>query len=239
MDLSEKGDKTGIAGVWIIGKKPHQDGIPDSKELYFRLAFHVAVKAPKGRAISFEKNRQFIYWLKEQGFAIKGVSTDTFQSFDTGQMLTAKGYDYSVISMDRVGTDRINQPYLTLKNAIYEERLEMYENKLLTEELIGLERTSTGKIDHSPAGINSKDTADALAGALYNGSKHADEYAYEYGEDLDTILNVGNATSTLDRNQITLDFEEELKKMDPLAGVQVNNGAYADMMWLQQGIIVG
>ena len=61
MDLSESGDKTGIAGVWIIGKKPHQEGIPDSKELYYRLAFSVSIKAPKGHAISFEKNRQFIY----------------------------------------------------------------------------------------------------------------------------------------------------------------------------------
>ena len=63
--MSISGDKTGIAGVFVLGKKPHQEGIPDSKELYYQAAFSVAVKAPKGHQISFEKNRQFIYWLRE------------------------------------------------------------------------------------------------------------------------------------------------------------------------------
>ena len=65
LDMSISGDKTGIAGVWIRGKKPHEDGVPDSKELYYQVAFSVSVKAPKGYQISFEKTRQFIYWLKE------------------------------------------------------------------------------------------------------------------------------------------------------------------------------
>lgn len=84
LDMSISGDKTGIAGVWIKGKKPHEEGIPDSKELFYKLAFSVAIKAPKGRQISFEKNRQFIYWLREQGFNIKGISYDTFNSVDLG-----------------------------------------------------------------------------------------------------------------------------------------------------------
>ncbi len=78
MDMSTSGDKTGIAGVWIKGKKPHIDGQPDNKDLFYRLAFSVSVKAPKGYQISFEKNRQFIRWLRAQGFAVKGISTDTF-----------------------------------------------------------------------------------------------------------------------------------------------------------------
>jgi hypothetical protein len=32
-----------------------------SKELFYQAAFSVAIKAPKGRQISFEKNRQLIY----------------------------------------------------------------------------------------------------------------------------------------------------------------------------------
>ena len=55
MDLSVSGDKTGIAGTWIIGKKPSQEGVSQSKEMYYQLAFSVAVKAPKGYQISFEK----------------------------------------------------------------------------------------------------------------------------------------------------------------------------------------
>lgn len=220
MDLSESGDKTGIAGVWVVGKKPPTPDHPISKDLYYRLAFSVSVKAPKGHDIDFEKNRNFIYWLKDQGFKIKKITTDTFQSFDTGQMLKKKGYDYEELSVDR--TVKVNDkyvclPYQTLRTAIYEERLEMYENSFLTEELLGLERNnSTGKIDHSPSGINSKDSADAVCGALYTASLNAEEFAYEFGETVDTVIETNKATDNESiKKQMILDFEEELKKMDP------------------------
>ena len=250
LDLSESGDKTGIAGVWIIGKRPHQEGVPDSKELSYRLAFSVAIKAPKGYRISFEKNRQLIYWLKNQGFNIKGVSTDTFQSFDTGQLLAKKGYNYSTISVDRVDSDRICKPYLALKNAIYEQRLLMYDNKHLTEELIGLERNNAGKIDHSPAGINSKDTADALCGALYNASLNAEEFAYEFGEDLDTVVSVSAEASEANfKQQVMIDFEEELKRMaeesakqvmgdNPWIGQSTTDYNYNQALYTMQGILI-
>jgi len=255
LDLSESGDKTGIAGIWVIGKKPHQEGIPDSKELYYRLAFSVAIKAPKGHNISFEKNRQFIYWLRENGFSIRGISTDTFQSFDTGQMLKSKGYNYETISVDRVDQDRICKPYLTLKNAIYEERLQLYKTSLLKEELIGLERNNNGKIDHGPSGINSKDTADALCGALYNASKHAEEFAFEYGEDIEATISASASTNAdYQRQQIIVDFENELKKLqDPIQNkvanqVQEDNNYFmnfgfgvakpVNQMYLMNGIIL-
>lgn len=213
MDMSISGDKTGIAGVWIIGKKPPEEGKPESRELLYQIAFSVAIKAPKGYQVSFEKNRQFIYWLREQGFALKGVSTDTFQSYDTGQALTARGINYEIISVDRC-TDRICQPYQYLKSTIYEERIKLYESNLLTDELIGLERdNNSGKIDHSPSGINSKDCADALCGAIWNASKHAEEFSFEYGETLDTIVDISSEVSAQNyKQQLVVDFEEELKQ---------------------------
>ena len=154
LDMSISGDKTGIAGVWIVGKKLPKAGQPESKDLIYQLAFSVSVKAPKGHQVSFEKNRQFIYWLKENGFNIRGTSSDTFQSYDTGQALKNKGFNYDIISVDRT-KDNVCIPYQYLKSTIYEERLIMYENTLLTEELIGLERNNnSGKVDHSPSGIN-------------------------------------------------------------------------------------
>lgn len=80
LDMSVSGDKTGIAGVFIKGKKTSIDELNQSNDLFFSLAFSVSIKAPKGRQISFEKNRNFIYWLKAQGFNIKGITTDSFQS---------------------------------------------------------------------------------------------------------------------------------------------------------------
>ena len=217
MDLSESGDKTGIAGVWVVGKKPPTDDHPISKDLYYRLAFSVSVKAPKGHDIDFEKNRNFIYWLKNQGFNIKMITTDTFQSFDTGQMLKKKGYNYEELSVDvvkKVNDKYVCIPYQTLRTAIYEERLEMYENSFLTEELLGLERNnSSGKIDHSPSGINSKDSADAVCGALFKASENAEEFAYEFGETAETFIETNKTQSDEEiKRQMVLDFEEELKK---------------------------
>ena len=212
LDMSLSGDKTGIAGVWVIGKKPHEEGVPDSKELYYRVAFNVSVKAPKGRQVSFEKNRQLIYWLKEQGFNIKGVSSDTFQSSDLAQQLRSHNYDYSIISVDRL-KDGHCPPYIAFKNAIYEHRVEAYPTKILTEEIVGLVRDSNGKIDHSPAGINSKDSADAVCGAVWNASQHAEEFAYEFGESLETIINVNNVDPNQFKQQVMVDFENELKRV--------------------------
>lgn len=212
MDMSVSGDKTGIAGVFIKGKKPPTEGQPPSKDLFFRLGFSTSIQAPKGHQISFEKNRNFIYWLKEQGFNIKGISTDTFQSVDTGQQLGAKGFNFSTISVDRVDADRICKPYQYFRSTIYEERIEMYDSTQLTEELIGLERdNNSGKIDHSTSGINSKDAADAVCGALWNASQNAEQFAFDYGEDIEATMAVSGDSNTLALEQITVDFENELK----------------------------
>lgn len=154
LDMSISGNKTGIAGVWIKGIKTPEEGKPDNHELVYELAFSVSIKAPKGYQISFEKNRQFIYWLRDNGFNVKGVSCDTFQSYDLLQQLSAHNFNTQIISVDKV-TDKICKPYQYFKSVIYENRIRMYENKLLTEEIIGLERNNnSGKVDHAPTGIN-------------------------------------------------------------------------------------
>ena len=251
LDMSVSGDKTGIGGVWIKGKRPPKENEPPSKELYYQVAFSVSIKAPKGYQISFEKNRQFIYWLKEQGFNIKGVSTDSFQSADTGQSLIAKGYNYCILSMDRVDSDHICKPYQYFRNTLYEERMEIYAKcDLLTDEVLGLQRdNNSGKIDHDPSGINSKDQIDAVCGAIYNASQHAEEFAFDYGEDLEITQAVSNGSGdySLDRNQITIDFEAEmLKLLDPLGNHEDNKPAdhiepktnLSTNMYLHDGIIV-
>jgi len=78
LDMSKSGDKTGISGVYVTGKRPKVEGEDSSRELFFKIAFNVSVKAPKGREISFDKNRAFVRWLRDQGFNVKGVSADTF-----------------------------------------------------------------------------------------------------------------------------------------------------------------
>lgn len=226
LDMSISGDMTGIAGTWIKGKKPSKNEKEQSKDLFFELAFAVSVKAPKGRQISFEKNRNFIRWLKEQDFNIREISTDTFQSYDLRQQLEAEGFTCSVQSVDRVETNsHVCVPYQFLKNVIYEQRLEIFEDNTLIEELVNLERDiNSGKIDH-PSGFR-KDVSDALCGSLFTASKYAEEYAYNYGEDYDAFLGANETAVQKDENfkkQLMIDFEEELKNMNPIQHNNQNN----------------
>lgn len=209
LDMSISGDKTGIAGVWIKGKKPSVDKSLQSKDLFFSTAFAVSVKAPKGRQVSFEKNRNFIRWLKKVGFNIKGITSDTFQSYDLQQQLIAEGFPCEILSVDRVNQDRICVPYQYFKTTIYENRLEIFKDDLLCREVTDLERNiDTGKVDHVEGG--SKDKSDAVCGAIFNASKHAEEYAFEYGEDLSSVVEI-NAENEIET--LTQQFEESLKTM--------------------------
>ena len=217
LDMSLSGDKTGIAGVWITGKRPSQaDNEDASKDLQYKLAFSVSIKAPKGFQVSFEKNRNFIRWLRDRGFAVKGVSSDTYQSAQIQQDLKSDGFRTELISVDRVDNQsRVCLPYHYLKSAIYERRVQIYKKcDLLTDELVGLERLSNGHIDHTADGINSKDQADAFCGALYLASKYADEFAYNYGENLEAGLDVslGQSDSNL-KTQMIAAFEQELTRL--------------------------
>lgn len=105
------------------------------------------------------------------------------------------------------------KPYQYLRSTIYEERVECYHSTLLKEEWIGLERdNNSGKVDHSPSGINSKDSSDAICGAMWNAAQHADEFAIDFGEDISAVVNVANSNS-FTPEQITVDFENELKSV--------------------------
>ena len=240
LDMSISGDKTGIAGTWIIGKKPTAAGQEPSRDLFYRLAFSVSIKAPKGYQISFEKNRNFIRWLKNSGFNIRGISYDTFNSADLGQVLSAEGFNCSIISVDRV-KDNVCIPYQTLKNTIYEERVQIYEDcQLLTEELVGLERFSNGKIDHTAAGINcfTGDTKVRLVdGRSLTFLELVDEYNngkinYVYSINLEThriepkpILKAWCSGKNAKLLEITLD-NGEIIKCTPNHKFMLRNGEY-------------
>lgn len=213
LDMSLTGDKTGVGGVWIKGLKHSQSSEDQRREMYFQLAFVVSVKAPRGHQVSFEKTRNFIYWLKDQGFNIKGITSDTFARSGVEQDFLAKGFNYSILSVDRVNSEHICEPYAYLKNCIYERRILLPRRgiNLLTEELVGLQRNNnSGKVDHTPQGINSKDSADAICGALFTASQHAEEYAFDFGESLESLVDFNQAADTPE--SYMSNFEESLKQ---------------------------
>ena len=215
LDMSISGDKTGIAGVWIKGKKPTSDGNP-GKDLFFQPAFSFSVKAPYGRQVSFAKNRNFIRWLKEQGFRVRHITSDTFQAYNLQQDLKADGFECSILSVDRVETIPgehvgICKPYEYLRTTFQEGRCKLYHNDLLYTELVQLEKNNNnGKVDHPPKG--SKDQADALCGAVYTASSYAEEFAYDYGEQAELIVKYNKPAGSTEQ-QLTVDFNEQLKQM--------------------------
>lgn len=249
LDMSVSGDKTGIAGVWVAGKKQ------GSKDLAFIPAFSTSVQAPTGRQISFAKTREFIRWLKnEVGLKIKKITFDTFQSYDTGQQLQSEGFDTEILSVDRVETPLgekvgVCKPYQYLKNTIYEGRLKLYHTELLYTELTQLEiNNATGKIDHPDEGkTGSKDQSDALCGSVYTASKYADQYIYEYGETYDAIFetNEDELLSDTTKKQLVVDFEKELQNIvNPLAKINIdedkksNDNTIDDLMALTDGLLI-
>ncbi len=140
---------------------------------------------------------------------------DTFQSYSTQQSLKADGFNIKVLSVDRLDSEKQCKPYAFLKSAIYERHLKLYSKcDLLTEELLNLERKSDGHIDHPQSG--SKDQADAVCGATYNASEFAEEYSFDYGDNLIASLDangVGADDSETRKRQFITSFQEELMKV--------------------------
>jgi hypothetical protein len=176
LDTSLKGDITGISDIAIVGKaKIHNDnGINElttnRTERCYKHIFTVGIKAPQGDEISLEKTRQFIYYLKENGFNLKRISIDGFQSADTRQILDTNGYDAIILSMDKL-KDGEQPGYSTARSAMNDGRVGMIPYERLENELVRLQKdNTTGKVDHPIDG--SKDLSDSFAGAIYNASTY-------------------------------------------------------------------
>lgn len=170
LDLSESGDKTGIDGVWQDGSKVVEDFSGKKVSMpFFREAFAVAIKPPRGDRLSFQKVVNFLLWLRRSGFNIGTVSTDQYQSSYLREVLNQQGFKTKKISVDRS-----DEPYIGLKNILYDQRIELVNNSLRDVELIHLEHFN-GRVDHPLAhpdfvqddGKGSKDIADCLCGACY------------------------------------------------------------------------
>lgn len=144
------------------------------------------------------------------------------------QDLKAHGFNCDILSVDRVDSNsKICLPYQYFKSTIYEKNIEIYKTDLLTEEVVNLERDGNGRIDHPMGGtIGSKDISDAVCGAVFTASKHAEEYAYDYGENYDSFLDVNESTEIKEserKRQLMVDFEKELKGFDPMANKTTTN----------------
>ena len=160
LDLSETGDKTGIAGTCVDGNKIVTDY--DGKKIsrpFLKEIFSVALKAPRGDRLSFQKVVNFIVWLRRVGFNVGTISTDQYQSSYLREVLSQQNFD-----TDKVSVDTSMEPYIALRGMLNDQCIELVKNQLQEDELVGLQRINN-KIDHKPE--FSKDTSDALCGSAW------------------------------------------------------------------------
>lgn len=115
---------------------------------------------PIGDEIVLGDVRKLVYALSKHGYTITSVTMDSWGngSHDGVQKLSQKGFNASILSVDKT-----MGPYELLKEALYEDRLKLYDYPVLIRELRELERDWVKKkVDH-PAG-GTKDVSDAVAG---------------------------------------------------------------------------
>lgn len=185
IDFAEVSDHIGISGAVRDGDKVVFDPITEKKIVlpYFRQIFQVAIGAPRGGRMSFQKVINFIIWLKKIGFNIGIVSADQFQSSYVRENLAQQGFVCEKVSVDK------EDPYIGLRNLLQDQRVELIKCDLQEVELIHLQRAN-GKVDHQPQNNSSteppklengycskgigKDCADALCGCMATLVAHAD-----------------------------------------------------------------
>ena len=176
VDIGLKHDKLGISYVVPLDTTMGLSYVNDDstnftsteEQAITMSIFSIAIKAEIGSEISLKKVRDFFTYLRDVGFNIELITYDGFQSADSIQLLKLEGFDAMLYSLDRS-----NDGYDALRSSISDGRIILpdLKSKLLETELINIEKTPKGKIDHPVNG--SKDISDSLAGANYQAIKNA------------------------------------------------------------------
>lgn len=185
-DMAKNGDVAGISMSHVKSYQtintPHVDGSSNEErrpvvKVDFATAFTHDMSATDlegnsiPREIQMRWYRKLVLWLTDQGFNILSVTMDGFQSLDSLQTLEAKGYN-----TNKVSTDINNAVWQTVRDVMYDGRLDGYFNERVIAEFESLTKLSNGKVDHPPD--FGKDIADAIgcsiAGAIEVGGSEED-----------------------------------------------------------------
>jgi hypothetical protein len=158
----KKGDRLGFALGHVAGfRETH-----DEEKPIIKIDIAMVVTSPPGGEIQFNEIKQLVFFLQEKGFMIKKLTSDSWNSVDILQTFRRNGITAEVLSVDKVSTSNVVEPYAKFKDAIYEERVTCHPYELLAKELKQLELVNGIKVDH--VNNSSKDCADAVCGVVYN-----------------------------------------------------------------------
>ena len=179
LDMAYKSDRFGLASVYSDRVKYTSD---DGHEIYRRkyfVDFCLGVTAKNKESVDILKVLEFVYSLKEKGYPLKLVTTDSAQGELGRQLISKKGK----IKTEYLSVEKSKDQYLNLKNIIITESLEGFKNPALTRELRGL-RESQKKIEKGKGYTD--DMSDALAGALWSCSQ--DKFYKKNNEAISEII---------------------------------------------------
>jgi hypothetical protein len=125
----------------------------------FAVVFEADLRASPPREIQVRWARELAGELLRRGFNVRSLTADHYQSLDLLQSLAAQG-----IPTSRCSVDKDESIYKQLRDIFNEGRVEIHHYPLLLDELAGLTKLRSGRVDHASG--SSKDLSDALAGAV-------------------------------------------------------------------------
>jgi hypothetical protein len=162
-DLSLSGDKTGLCIA-------HLRGYDDEGRPLIDVDGLARVAPPRHGQISIDSIFRLVATWKAHGVPIQWFSADGFQSADLLQRISRLGIRAGKLSVDMTSPTDPCAAYESLRLAVIEQRVRFPADDTVVAELLQLELDQKKqRIDHPPTG--SKDTADALAGAVYQLSR--------------------------------------------------------------------
>lgn len=170
IDPSLRQDATGFCVGTVIGNRTVHRRHMDTQEEYEEtvpviwIDMLLRIVPPTGGEIDHGQLRGLVYQLQKHGFHIGLVTMDQWNSVSSLQIFESQG-----IESERLSVDKPIDAYETLKSAIYESRVLMYNYEPVLKELRALQKDYVkNKVDHPRGAGASKDVADALAGVVYS-----------------------------------------------------------------------
>jgi hypothetical protein len=170
IDLAKNED---IAGVAMV----HVGDIARGGSPIVHTDFVIGFRASARKPIDYDKILRLIYWLRDMGFGIAGISYDAYQSQHSMNTLDKEGFKVSLRSVDKMKDlsrgeitadprkHRVQPEYFAYRSMLAEDRIYLPECVSLRYEMVNLI-----DIEGCPAHERnkSKDLIDAHVGAVAN-----------------------------------------------------------------------
>ena len=170
IDLAKNEDIAGFAMV-------HVGDIAKGGSPVVHVDFVIGFRASARKPIDYDKILRLIYWLRDSGFGIAGISYDAYQSQHSMNVLDKEGFQVILRSVDRMKDlsrgeitqdarkHRVQPEYFAFRSILAEDRVHLPNCVALRREMIDLI-----DIENCPSHEKgkSKDLIDAVVGAVAN-----------------------------------------------------------------------